>query len=114
MSAEHSDIITLKEYFDIRYQAMERAVDKASASMEKRLEGMNEFRSQLKEQASRFITREEMQATFKSMSEDIKSLNQSRAVLEGKASQNSVVGAFIFSAIGLLMGIIGIVISVIR
>lgn len=59
-----SDIggITLREYFDLELSNVRKSVDIAYDSMEKRLEGMNEFRETLKDQASRFITRAEMEA----------------------------------------------------
>jgi hypothetical protein len=37
-----------------------RAIDKAHNNMEKRLDGMNEFRSQLKDQAGTFVTRKDL------------------------------------------------------
>jgi hypothetical protein len=68
-----SDELTLKEYFESRYKALEdlicarlqaqdKAVELAKNSMEKRLDSMNEFRDTLKDQASRFVTRSELLA----------------------------------------------------
>jgi|GEM_PF-5519657 hypothetical protein len=65
--------ITLEHYFDRvmgdckdgcngRFISMEKAVDTAKESMEKRLDSMNEFRDALKDQASRFVTRTELLA----------------------------------------------------
>jgi hypothetical protein len=65
--------ITLEHYFERvmgdckdgcngRFIAMEKVVDTAKESMEKRLDGMNEFRDALKDQASRFVTRTELLA----------------------------------------------------
>lgn len=42
------------------FKGSDRALDLARDSMEKRLEGMNEFRDTLRDQASRFITRNEL------------------------------------------------------
>ena len=47
----------LSTSIDERFTAMIRAVDKAEASMNARLEGMNEFRDQLKDQTGTFATR---------------------------------------------------------
>ncbi len=41
-----------------------RAVEKALASMERRLDGMNEFRTTLKDQAATFVTRRELLAAI--------------------------------------------------
>jgi chromosome segregation ATPase len=38
------------------HQMLQRAIDKSEESLNKRLEGMNEFREQLSEQAGRFVT----------------------------------------------------------
>lgn len=65
--------ISAKEYTDNQLQWLEkvmnaeikadrRAVDKALQSMEKRLDGMNEFRTTLKDQAGTFITRGQLWA----------------------------------------------------
>jgi hypothetical protein len=45
-----------------KFTSMNKAVDTAKESMEKRLDGMNEFRDTLKDQASRFVTRTELLA----------------------------------------------------
>jgi len=68
------DQISLKQYFDFRHKALEdlmdarlkamdEAVKLAKTSMERRLDGMNEFRATLKDQASGFVTRTELLTT---------------------------------------------------
>lgn len=69
------EAITMKEYVDkqselnrywserlmqAQFDNIKDNVDKANASMEKRLDGINEFRGQLKDQAGTFITRAEL------------------------------------------------------
>ena len=58
--------IDLKTHFDtvidLRFNGIEKATDLARVNMEKRLDGMNEFRETLKDQASRFVTRTELLA----------------------------------------------------
>lgn len=65
--------ITTKEYVDNQVKWLEKVMnaeikgdrearDKALASMEKRLDGMNEFRTTLKDQAGTFITRGQLWA----------------------------------------------------
>lgn len=41
---------------DIRFDNVEKNVEKANTANEKRFDGVNEFRSQLKDQASTFVT----------------------------------------------------------
>ena len=49
--------ITWKQYVDLRFNEAEKALRLAGAEMNRRLEGMNELRSQLDRQAATFITR---------------------------------------------------------
>lgn len=49
-----------KEFTQAQFQNVLDNVNKANASMEKRLDGINEFRGQLKDQAGTFITRSEL------------------------------------------------------
>lgn len=65
--------VTMKEYVDmqaslnkewtqklveVQFQNINDNVNKANAAMEKRLDGINEFRAQLKDQAGTFVTRD--------------------------------------------------------
>ena len=74
----------------------------------KRLASMNEFRAQLKDQAATFVPRTEHMILHDRLDEDIRTLRESRALLEGKASQNSVNLATILSVIGILFGLISL------
>ena len=49
-------------YFERRVEDAQERVDKAEQQLNKRLEGMNEFRDTLKDQASQFITKREHEA----------------------------------------------------
>jgi hypothetical protein len=74
--------------------------------MDKRLEGMNEFRNQLKDQSTMFFTKAEHEQFGKRIEDDIRSLRESRASLEGKASQNSVLMAYVISGVSIIITII--------
>ena len=93
-----------KEYYEIRFLSMEKAVATAQSALDKRLDGMNEFRSTLKDQSASFITRAEHAA----LEREIQDLRESRAELTGKASQTSVLVAYILSALGLLVSVVEI------
>lgn len=139
--------ITLKEYFESRLNALEKAttivangLEKATtiaaAGMDKRLEGMNEFREQLRDQTSTFITRNEHEIIVLRITEDIKNikafdasfftraehqiyrektendiriLRESKATLDGKASQLSTNIALILAIAGLLISLGGLI-----
>ncbi len=110
-------LISLKEYFDKslltlkdQFQAQDERAEKnlliAKDALEKRLEGMNEFRDTLKDQAANFITK----AEYESVRNDIRELREAKARLEGKADQFSVNIVMGISILGLLTSIISIVI----
>jgi hypothetical protein len=126
----------LETQFNIKVAALEKATIVASAAMEKRLEGMNEFRDQLRDQTVTFVTKPEYVQQINRITEDIKGLQEnksqligrsehdnmlvklnddirilreSKANLEGKASQSAVNVAMIISIIGIILSIVGIV-----
>ena len=98
------DNVTLKEYFDTKVEAVKAVHEAYIYALEKRLESMNEFREAMKDQAARMMTREES----KSIKDDIRSLRESRATLEGKASYQSVLIAYALSAISIIVSIVGV------
>jgi hypothetical protein len=87
-------------------RTLENSFNTANVGLEKRLEAMNEFRSQLKDQASGFFTRNEHDQFSKRIEEDIRSLRESRAQLEGKASQNSVNIAYVIAGVSMIISLI--------
>lgn len=103
------DSVSLKEYLESRINGVEKATTVAAASMEKRLESMNEFRSQLKDQTATFLTKEYYEMNHKVVQDQVDVLRLSKAELAGKASQSSVTVAFIISAIGIIFSIISLV-----
>jgi len=96
------DGVTLTEHFDERFRAQEKALELAYASMEKRLDGMNEFRQALRDQNSLFVNRAEHDALVA----DIRGLREFRAGLEGVASAKSVYIAFAISVLSLAFSLV--------
>lgn len=105
MAATDRDIVTLKEYLDSRLHAIEKATAIALAATDKRFESVNEFRNTLRDQQAMFATLAEV----KNLREDIQSLKESRAELAGKASQQSVIVAYILSLLGLVLSALSLV-----
>lgn len=123
--------VTLKEYVDVRMCALEKRLDDRIGALEKatevayanqqvRLAGMNEIRDQLRDQASTFITRADLEACVnplavevRGFSADIRMLREAKATIDGKASQQAVNLSFIFAAIGALLGVIGLILQLI-
>jgi hypothetical protein len=108
-SRERETLESMREFFESKIQAIETATKIAYETMERRLEGMNEFRDTLRDQAGKFVTRSEIDVVREAIEDDLRILRESKANLEGKASQGAVNVALLFSVIGLLLGIFGIV-----
>jgi DNA-binding FadR family transcriptional regulator len=106
-----SRINSLQEYLETRLTSIERATEAAKLTMEKRLEGMNEFRDALRDQAGRLATRDELSLQIDRLNVDISDLKKFKATLEGKASQQSVNIALMLSMSGLLIGVITLILK---
>jgi len=102
--------VTLKEYFDEKFKLLDRANEVAFRAMERRLEGMNEFRDTLRDQATRFVTRDEFTIIKDRLDSDIRVLRDFKSELTGKASQASVNAATIVGFLGLLVGAVGLLV----
>jgi hypothetical protein len=108
---ETKEKVSLVKYFDMRIENIEQNTKIALASADKRLDGMNEFRDTLKDQANTFATRKEVDLQVSKMEEDIKMLTASKNILEGKASQSSVIIAYIISAISIIIAVASLVLN---
>jgi len=62
--------ISLKEFFLHKLEEQERSLTLARQSLEKRLEGMNEFRAQLQKQEGTFVTRKELDIILNTINKD--------------------------------------------
>ncbi|MBV6343791.1 hypothetical protein, partial [Candidatus Magnetobacterium casense] len=83
----HSGIETalkaICQKMDIRFDAQDKALEKATQEMDRRLEGMNEFRRQLDMQAGTFATRTELKAEADKLELRLAPLLRMGAIREG-------------------------------
>ena len=107
----YQDGVTLKEYFDTRFNAMDKALEIATKALNARLESMNEFREALRDQSSRMVTRAECSVMHQRSEDDIRVLQQYKAALESKASQNAVIVAILISFISVGVSIAGLILK---
>ena len=91
-----------KEYVDTRFSESEKANVLQSQALNMRLEAMNEFRASMEDQSSKYQTCAESDAKFLSVEKDVRILRESKASLEGKASQFSVNIALLLSIVGVM------------
>lgn len=89
----------------MRLAAMAEAVEVASKTLDEKLSRMD---------SAAYVTRQEFQDRFIRSDEDMKKLQLSEARLAGMADQKSVTFATGMAVIGLVLGIVGIILSLIR
>ena len=63
--------ISLKEFILTKIESIELATKIAREVVDHRLEGMNEFREALKDQSSKFVTRDELNSILKDKSSNV-------------------------------------------
>ena len=97
------EAVSLKEFFLHKIADMDKQTSALAVQMEKRLDGMNEFRQSLKEQNNTFMSRSEINSHFDKIDEMIQDLAKSRDIATGKASQTSVNIVTILAIISLLI-----------
>ena len=102
------------DYFSTKIDSVDKATCLAAATLERRLEGMNEFRLALDDQSRTMITRVEWVAFKESTDKDIKFLRESRAELAGMASQKSVNFAMLCSIAALVLGAMAVMVALVR
>jgi hypothetical protein len=74
---------------------------------------MNEFRNSMKDQANTYFTKVEHEAWKEKIESEIQILREFKIILDAKASQRSLVYAYVVTGIGLLLSIIGLMINII-
>lgn len=103
-----TEIVPLKEHFEARVAALEKATVVASTAMERRLDGMNEFRDTLRDQAARFVTRDEVGLQLKALCAEVEELKRFRAVVDAKASMSAVYVSYLLAAIGIILSVLSL------
>lgn len=84
ISAVQESIEDLKEYMEQHFTMNDKAVKLANESMLARLESMNEFRAQIREERANLATREDVIATYDKLDARLCPLEESRAFSSGK------------------------------
>lgn len=107
----------LKNYMDVKFSAMEKSTCLAQDNLNTRLESMNEFRNSLKDQTAHYVTRAEHNSLAIKYELEVKNLQKSIdenklyiSEQKGKASVQSVYMAYVFAVVGMIIGIIGLLI----
>jgi hypothetical protein len=109
-----SEYVSLRDYIDVRFTALEKATEQARELMEKRLDGMNEFRDTLRDQGTSFLTKAEYSIFKETVEKDLRILREWRSELTGKASQQSVNILMLISVGGFIMSVISFILQFIK
>lgn len=91
--------------------AASTAVNKAEVAVEKRLEGVNEFRAQLADQQRSLIPRAEADAEFRAMREQISALTTRLDRTEGRSAGVHASTATLVTIILVAVAVMGLVIK---
>jgi hypothetical protein len=114
-----SRIEAQRDYFEAVIAALEKATAMAAGSMEKRLDGMNEFRDALKDQAARLATVSDVDLKISKATEPLcirvdqieatqKELRTFKDQLTGRASMSAVYISYGLAGISFALAVIGL------
>lgn len=92
--------------------AAKEAVSKAEVATEKRFEGVNEFRSSLSDLTATMMPRAESTARWSALAERVDKMEKAIAADSGRNKGINDSWGYLVAAIGLAVGIIGIILAV--
>ena len=111
MEAELCKIRVLIDYVEKidleRHKAVEAKMQAAEKVLEHRLLGLNELRAGV-------ITKTEYDAKHEVVRSELGAIREWQAEQKGKASQTAVIGAYALSGIGLLIGLLTLIYTIVR
>jgi len=102
-------ISTVKESISIAMSAADKATAKAETAMDKRLEGMNEFRNQMGDQQRTFLPRAEYNLGHTNVTDKMDNLEKRLDAIDNKKTGGNIVWAFVISGISFIGMVIGII-----
>ena len=68
----HDNIISLKTYMDSRFDATEKATDLAANNLRTRLDSLNEWRLQNKDERANFVTKSDLRTVEERLNGELK------------------------------------------
>lgn len=108
---------SMREQVAAAFESSQRAIDKADEATEKRFEGVNEFRAALSDQATRFVTNDQLtslgdklEAAIARNREDLDGLSKRIDLREGAISGSRLTWGSMVAMIAAFGTIIGIIV----
>lgn len=109
----------MKLAVDTAFKEAQKAIDKADSATEKRFEGVNEFRAQLSDQATRFVTRETLDALVAKLEvqidrnrEDLDDLSKRVDLREGQTVGSKTTSATVTQLVTVSIMAVGLLVVV--
>ena len=106
-----ASIAGLEKLMDTKLNGIARTTDAVARDLDRRLEGMNEFRAQLEAQAKTLANKAEVELELKRIRDQIEAMQMWQHRQEGKASQQSVNVALLMALVGLLLSATGLALN---
>ena len=103
------DVVSLKEYFDMRFKNLDEALRIANENLAIRLEHLNEWKETTKNRDATFLTNDVYQTYEKIVEKRLRELEDAKTVMDSKASQRTVNIALFFSITDLIVSVIWII-----
>ena len=74
----------VKQLFELQISSIKEATGLAKTEIDKRLEGMNEFRDALRDQTNQFVMKSELKVMIDNIEKDLQIFRENKTYLEGK------------------------------
>ena len=103
-SCNATKIAELEKRFEREIRHQEQAVAIATQELRERFASVNEFRGQLRDQASTFLPRSEYQVAYSHIDKRLMDLKESQDRAEGRYMILALLSVIIASVIGAVMG----------
>lgn len=97
--------VSLRDLFEARLEALEKAIHATKESQDLRMESMNEFRRQIERERTDFVPRNEYGIAIGNAEKQIQGLQIAQANQAGKASMTSVYAAIVVGVVSLFSSI---------
>jgi len=119
------NVESLKEYFDLaianleekieqKFCSVKESVNKAESAHDRRLDSMNEFREQLRDQQQTFVEKSTYMSDLKNLNEKINDLKDKLQKIENIKEGGNLVWAYVASAISLIIAIVSVTINLLK
>jgi hypothetical protein len=102
-------LTALQELLETRIAAIETGIRVALVAMEKRLDGMNEWRGSMNDREKFFANKIWIEGQLEAIKKDMADLKQIRDIATGRATQSSVYVAYALTIISIIIGVVSLV-----